>query len=153
MFKLPLFDHTKPAVAWTLVVTACVANFIDLFQSSMVLFALPSIQREMNFSLRDLNWVVLAYSLTFATFLLPAGQMADRVGPRVTFLCGTLTLAWTNALSAFAPNRHALIAGRALAGVGAATLVSIPMNDRCYEWCSNSSVVFHWHSNHHEDLR
>lgn len=68
--------------------------------------------------------VVLAYSLTFATFLLPAGQMADRVGPRITFIAGTFTLAWTNALSAFAPNMHGLIAGRALAGVGAAAVVS-----------------------------
>lgn len=134
MVKLPLFDHTKPSVAWTLVATACVANFIDLFQSSMVLFALPSIQTDLDFTLRDLNWVVLAYSLTFAVFLLPAGQMADRVGPRITFLCGTFTLAWTNALSAFAPNMDALIAGRALAGVGAAAVSStgIPIITRVF---------------------
>jgi len=132
--KLPLFDHNKPSVAWTLVATACIANFIDLFQTSMVLFALPTIQEDLHFSLENLNWVVLSYSLTFATFLLPAGQMADRLGPRITFLCGTLTLAWTNALSAFAPNMHGLIAGRALAGVGAALVSStgIPIITRVF---------------------
>lgn len=133
--KLPLFDHNNPTVAWVLVATACIANFIDLFQSSMVLFALPSIRDELHFSLVDLNWVVLAYSLTFATFLLPAGQAADRLGPRNTFLAGTFTLAWTNALSAFAPNLHGLIAGRALAGVGAAMVsaTGIPIITRVFD--------------------
>ncbi|KAF2143179.1 uncharacterized protein K452DRAFT_350308 [Aplosporella prunicola CBS 121167] len=118
--RFPIVDHRKPAVAWAIVVTACVANFIDLFQSSMVLFALNDIRPDMGFSAVNLNWVVLSYTLTFATFLLPADQMADRLGLRITFIAGTLTLAWTNVLSAWAPNQKGLLAGRALADVGAA---------------------------------
>lgn len=67
---------------------------------------------------------ILAY---LRHFLLLAGQIADRIGPRTTFICGTFTLNWTNILSAFATNTNALSAGRALAGVGAAVVSYLPI--------------------------
>lgn len=116
----PYGDHKQPLVAWSVVAVACVANFLDLFQSSMVLFGLPPIAEDLGFTEFDINWVLVAYTITFATFLLIGGQLADRVGLRTTFLMGTGILSWTNVLCAWTPNQQGLLAGRALAGVGAA---------------------------------
>jgi hypothetical protein len=123
-FRPPYGDHTRPAIGWAVVAVACVANFLDLFQSSMVLFGLPPIEAELGFTVLDINWVLVAYTVTFATFLLIGGQTADRVGLRTTFLLGTATLTWSNVLCAFTPNKSGLLAGRALAGAGAAFTVS-----------------------------
>lgn len=119
----PYGDVTRPTVAWSVVAVACVANFLDLFQSSMVLFGLPPIQEDLNFTVEEINWVLVAYTVTFATFLLIGGQVADRAGLRTSFLLGTATLTWSNILCAFTPNQSGLLAGRALAGAGAAFTV------------------------------
>ncbi|CAI7608173.1 unnamed protein product [Penicillium pancosmium] len=116
----PYGDPTKPSVAWGVVIVACIVNFLDLFQSSMVMFGLADIQEEMDFNHSDLNWILVAYTLTFATILPVGGQLADRMGLRPTFLIGTLMLFWTNILISWAPDKNSLLAGRALAGVGAA---------------------------------
>lgn len=58
----PLFDSETPSVAWALVATACVANFIDRFESFMILSALPFVRTELQLDLMELDWAVLAYS-------------------------------------------------------------------------------------------
>jgi len=128
----PYGDTSKPSFAWLVVVTACIANFLDLFQSSMVLFGLAEIKATLGFTAFDINWVLVSYSVTFATFLLIAGQVADRFGLRTTFLTGTGTLVWSNILCSWTPNRSGLLAGRALAGVGAAFTVSKTNNAAAY---------------------
>lgn len=87
------------------------------------MFGLADIQRDLGFTQKDLNWILVAYTLTFATILPVAGQMADRVGLRSTFLVGNLMLFWTNILNSWTSNQNGLLAGRALAGVGAALTV------------------------------
>ena len=128
MLSLPLsYGKDNPSMRWIVLAIACVANFVDLFQSSMVFFGLPAIgsDKHMSFSLTDINWVIVAYTLTFATFLAIGGQLSDRTGPRNTFLVGLFLLVWTNALCAWSNNQSALLAGRALAGVGAALTASL----------------------------
>lgn len=119
----PYGEYNQPLVAWGIVIVACIASFLDLFQSSMVMFGLADIQRDLGFTQKDLNWILVAYTLTFATILPVAGQMADRVGLRSTFLVGNLMLFWTNILNSWTSNQNGLLAGRALAGVGAALTV------------------------------
>lgn len=121
----PYGDHTKPSVAWGVVTVACIVDFLDLFQSSMVMFGLSNIQKALKFNNSDLNWILVAYTLTFATILPVGGQLADRMGLRPTFLIGTFMLFWTNILISWALNKHGLLAGRALAGVGAALTVCL----------------------------
>lgn len=128
-FRPPFGDHTRPTIGWSVVIVACIANFLDLFQSSMVLFGLPPIEEDLGFTALDINWVLVAYTVTFATFLLIGGQFADRIGLRTTFLLGTGTLTWTNILCAWTPNKSGLLAGRALAGVGAAFTVLSSYSD------------------------
>ncbi|KAH1474116.1 hypothetical protein KXX26_005252 [Aspergillus fumigatus] len=94
-------------------------NFLDLFQLSSVLFALPNIQQALGFASEDINWVLIVYNITFAAFLLIAGQLGQRFGLEKIFIAGTATLTISNVINTTAPNKGALLAGRAISGVGA----------------------------------
>ncbi|KAH3038720.1 hypothetical protein KXV27_006924 [Aspergillus fumigatus] len=100
-------------------VTRKVVNFLDLFQLSSVLFALPNIQQALGFASEDINWVLIVYNITFAAFLLIAGQLGQRFGLEKIFIAGTATLTISNVINTTAPNKGALLAGRAISGVGA----------------------------------
>src|ERR1700756_5208862 len=71
----------SPRTTWILVV-CCVAQFMVILDLSIVNVALPSIQSSLNFSSADLQWVVDAYAITFAGFLMLGGRMADRLRAR-----------------------------------------------------------------------
>ena len=70
---------------WTLVLVS-IATFMLLLDITVVNVALPDIQRELHASLSSLQWVVDAYSLTLAAFLLTAGSLGDRLGRRRVFI-------------------------------------------------------------------
>src|SRR4051794_41270202 len=72
---------------WTLVLVS-IATFMLLLDVTVVNVALPDIQRELHASLSSLQWVVDAYSLTLAAFLLTAGSLGDRLGRRRVFTIG-----------------------------------------------------------------
>ena len=70
---------------WTLL-AVCVATFMLLIDVTIVNVALPDIQRDLDASFSSLQWVVDAYALTLASFLLVAGSIGDRVGRRRVFI-------------------------------------------------------------------
>src|SRR5579862_3050221 len=70
---------------WTLV-AVCLGTFMLLLDITIVNVALPDIQRVLHSSFADLQWVVDAYALTLASFLLTAGSLADTYGRRVLYL-------------------------------------------------------------------
>ncbi len=72
---------------WTLL-TVCLATFMLLLDITVVNVALPDIQRELNASFSDLQWVVDAYSLMLASVLLTAGSLADLFGRKRVFIIG-----------------------------------------------------------------
>ena len=72
---------------WTLVLIS-IATFMLLLDITVVNVALPDIQRDLDASLSSLQWVVDAYSLTLAAFLLTAGSLGDRLGRRRVFSLG-----------------------------------------------------------------
>ena len=72
---------------WTLIAVS-VAIFMLLLDITVVNVALPDIQRSLHASFSDLQWVVNAYSLTLAAFLLTAGALADLLGRRRVFVAG-----------------------------------------------------------------
>ncbi|GFF58667.1 cephamycin export protein CmcT [Aspergillus udagawae] len=115
-----LGNHVSPAVHLNCVLlTTTVVNFLDLFQLSSVLFALPNIQQALGFTSEDINWVLIVYNITFAAFLLIGGQLGQRFGLEEIFIAGTATLTVSNIINTTAPNKGALLAGRAISGVGA----------------------------------
>ena len=85
--------------------------------------ALPSAQREMQFTTADRQWVVTAYTLAFGSLLLAGGRLVDLFGQKTTFLVGLLGFAAVSALGGASVSFGMLVAGRAFQGAFAALLV------------------------------
>jgi EmrB/QacA subfamily drug resistance transporter len=105
----------------TLLVT-CVGTFMVLLDISIVNTALPSIQRGLHASFSELQWVVDAYSLAFATLLLTSGALADRYGRKRLFQIGMAVFALGSLLCGLSGTSDQLDAARVLQGVGGAAL-------------------------------
>ncbi|MFL6076202.1 MAG: MFS transporter [Mycobacteriales bacterium] len=101
--------------------TATLLVNLDLF---IVNIGFPSIQREFaGASLATLSWVLNAYAIVFAAFLVPAGRLADRYGRRAGFLLGLAVFVLGSAGCALAPDAAALIAARAAQAAGGALII------------------------------
>ena len=107
---------------WTLG-AMCFALFMIMLDNTVVNVALPSIQRDLHASLSSLEWTVNAYTLTFAVLLVTGGRLGDIFGRRRMFLFGVIVFALSSLAIGFAPNDTALIAFRAVQGVGAGGLM------------------------------
>jgi EmrB/QacA subfamily drug resistance transporter len=106
---------------WTLIAVS-VAIFMLLLDITVVNVALPDIQRSLHSSFRDLQWVVNAYSLTLAAFLLTAGALADLVGRRRVFVIGLVVFTIASAVCGLSASPVALNLARAVQGVGGAMM-------------------------------
>jgi EmrB/QacA subfamily drug resistance transporter len=106
---------------WTLV-AVCATTFMLLVDITIVVVALPSIQRRFGASLTGLQWVVDAYALTLAALILTGGALADRYGRRAVFIAGIVVFTSASALCGAAWSIVALDIARALQGVGGAAL-------------------------------
>jgi EmrB/QacA subfamily drug resistance transporter len=102
---------------WTLV-AVCVATFMLLLDITVVNVALPYIERDLHSSFEDLQWVIDAYALTLAAFLLTAGSVADRIGRRAVFLAGLAVFTIASALCGLSGTPLVLNLARGLQGVG-----------------------------------
>ena len=87
--------------------------------------ALPSIQRELDFSQENLTWVINGYLVTFGGFLLLAGRMGDLVGRKKVFLTGLVMFMAASVLCGFAQSQAMLIGARILQGIGGAVASSV----------------------------
>jgi EmrB/QacA subfamily drug resistance transporter len=101
---------------------ACVAQFMLLVDDTITNVALPTIGRDLHFSVANLSWVVNAYLLTFGGFLLVGGRLADRFGPRRVFATSLVGFAAASALCGVAPTAGVLVGARALQGIFGALL-------------------------------
>jgi EmrB/QacA subfamily drug resistance transporter len=101
---------------------ACVAQFMLLVDDTITNVALPTIGRDLDFSVANLSWVVNAYLLTFGGFLLVGGRLADRFGPRRVFATSLVGFAAASALCGAAPSAGVLVGARALQGIFGALL-------------------------------
>jgi EmrB/QacA subfamily drug resistance transporter len=105
-----------------LLVVVCLAQFMVILDIAIVNVALPSMRTGLHFSTTGLQWVVNAYTLTFAGFLMLGGRSADLLGRRRVFLAGTALFALCSLACALASSRGLLIAARGLQGVAGAVL-------------------------------
>jgi EmrB/QacA subfamily drug resistance transporter len=106
---------------WTLIAVS-VAIFMLLLDITVVNVALPDIQRSLHSSFRDLQWVVNAYSLTLAAFLLTAGALADLLGRRRVFVAGLVVFTLASAICGLSGSPLALNLARAVQGIGGAMM-------------------------------
>ena len=107
---------------WLVLSIVLIGQFMVVLDASIVNVALPSIQRDLHFSTSDLQWVINAYTLTFAGFLLLGGRAADLFGRRRIFLAGLAVFTVSSLLGGMAQSEAWLVSARALQGLGAAIL-------------------------------
>ena len=111
---------------WTLIAVA-VATFMLLLDITVVNVALPRIREDLGASFTDLQWVLDAYALTLAAFVLTAGSLADRLGRRRVFTVGLGIFSLSSLLCALAPDPTFLNLSRALQGVGGAVMFAVSL--------------------------
>jgi EmrB/QacA subfamily drug resistance transporter len=114
------------STAWTFAITA-IALFMVSLDNLVVTTALPVIRRDLGSSLQDLEWMVNAYTLTFAVLLLTGAALGDRFGRRRMFALGLVLFTAGSAAAALAPSSGLLIAARALQGVGGAIVTPLTL--------------------------
>src|ERR1017187_9051852 len=108
---------------WTLI-AVCTAIFMLLLDITVVNVALPDIQRALHSSFSDLQWVVDAYSLTLAAFLLTAGVIGDMFGRRIVFAVGLAVFSLASLTCGLSTDSLMLNLSRAVQGVGGAIMVA-----------------------------
>jgi len=106
---------------------ASLPMFMATLDNLVVTSALPVLQAELGATLTDLQWVVNAYTLAFATLMIAAATLGDRWGRRRTFLGGIAVFTLGSIAAALAGSPGALIAARALQGVGAAAVMPLSL--------------------------
>src|SRR5215831_2455191 len=116
----------RPGNKWWTLVAVCLGMFMLLLDITIVTVALPDIQRGLGSSLSGLQWIVDAYALTLAAFLLTAGSLSDMYGRRRLFLIGLVV--FTGApLCGFATSTLMLQMSRAVQGVGGAIMFAVSL--------------------------
>lgn len=105
-----------------LLLTVCLAQFMVILDISIVNVALPSIHSSLGFSDTGLQWVVNAYTLTFAGFLMLAGRATDLLPRRQVFLVGVSLFSLASLGCALADSQAVLDGARAIQGIGAAVI-------------------------------
>ncbi len=110
------------APAWMVLTLVCLGQFMVVLDISVVNVALPSIQADLGFSDAGLQWVVNAYTLAFAGFLLLGGRAADLWGRRKMFIVGLTVFSAASLIGGFAQTKGMLVGARAVQGLGGAIL-------------------------------
>lgn len=105
---------------WLVLAVVTLASFVTVLDGTIVNIALPSLAVDLGASTRQLQWIVDSYLLVFTGLLLAAGSFGDRFGRKKALVGGLVVFGLTSALAGSADSAQALIAGRALMGIGAA---------------------------------
>src|SRR5215212_4462205 len=116
------FAPPDPRRWWTLGVL-CLSLMVISLDNTILNTALPTMQRELDASSSQLQWIVDAYMLVFAGLLLTAGSLGDRFGRRRALEAGMLVFGTGALLAALAPSAEVLIASRAVMGIGGALIM------------------------------
>src|SRR6201986_1545563 len=100
----------------------CAVGFLDFLDASIVNVALPSIARDLHFSVHNLQWVLSGYVVTYGGFLMLGGRFADLLGRRRTLVAGTVLFGLASLTGGLAPNAGTPGGARRVQGLGAALM-------------------------------
>jgi EmrB/QacA subfamily drug resistance transporter len=112
-------DHRRRTLV---LAVCCLAQFMVILDVSIVNVALPSIRSDLGFSATGLQWIVNAYTLAFAGFLMLGGRAADLIGRREVLAGGLLLFAAASLAGGIAQSEGSLVAARAVQGLGGAVI-------------------------------
>jgi MFS family permease len=111
---------------WTLAGTN-MGLFVLMLDSTVINVALPDIARELDATTAGLQWVMNAYLLVLAAFVVSAGRLGDIFGRRRLFVLGMAAFAGGSVVAAMSDGEEVLVAGRILQGLGAAALMGLSL--------------------------
>jgi EmrB/QacA subfamily drug resistance transporter len=117
---------SSPRRGWTLAIVS-IALFMTALDNLVVGVALPSIRIDLGGSIESLEWTVNAYTLAFAVLLITGAALGDRFGRKRMFVLGLGIFTSASAAAALAPSIDALVAARALQGLGAAIVLPLTL--------------------------
>jgi len=131
---------------WGPLTAVCLGTFMLLLDVTIVVVALPDMARSLHASSSDLQWVVDGYALALAALLLGAGAAADILGRRRVHVVGVVLFAAASLLCGLADGPGALVAARAVQGVGAAAMLAttLPLLGSVYQGPQRSVALGVW---------
>ena len=110
---------------WFALIVVCLAMLMNALDATVVNVALPKIQQDLHFTQANLAWVIDAYLVAFAGFLLLAGRLGDLVGRKKVFLAGLAVFTAASAVCGLADSQGLLIAARFVQGLAGALSTSV----------------------------
>ncbi|MEI5672169.1 MULTISPECIES: MFS transporter [unclassified Nocardioides] len=123
----PVAPARRRVPVWVAVVAASLPMFMATLDNLVMTTALPVVRADLDASVSQLSWFLNAYTLTFATFMLPAATLGDRLGRRRVMLAGIAVFTLASVASALSTSSEALIAARAVQGLGAAAIMPLSL--------------------------
>lgn len=138
-------EHQPAHSGWILTATILTSG-LGFFMGSAVNVALPTIQGYWDLTLSLVQWIANGYALTLSAFILLSGSLGDLFGVRRVFNAGIIIFAGAAALCGLAPTPGALVAARAIQGLGAAIMVpgSLAIINRLYPEAVRGRVIGLW---------
>src|SRR6202051_2092963 len=110
---------------WLALIVVCLAMLMNVLDTTVVNVALPKIQHDLHFTQAGLAWVIDAYLVAFAGFLLLSGRLGDLVGRKKVFLTGLAIFTVASAVCGLANSQGLLIAARFVQGLSGALSASV----------------------------
>ncbi|KAA0069985.1 DHA2 family efflux MFS transporter permease subunit [Tardiphaga sp. P9-11] len=131
-----------------LLLCVSVPSFMINLDGNIVAVSLPSIVQTLNADFASIEWVISAYTLTFAALIMPAGALADRFGRKRVLIIGLSLFTLASLLCGASPNVTILNAARAAQGVGAALLLSaaLALLSKEFQGASRAPAFAFWGS-------
>ncbi|WP_435056807.1 MFS transporter [Streptomyces capoamus] len=112
---------------WTVLAVCCLSMFLVGLDTTIVNVGLPAVGRGLDVGTRGLEWTVDAYTIVLAGLLVSSGALADRFGRRRVFQWGLTVFGAASLACALAPSAGALVAARAVQGIGASMLSPVAL--------------------------
>ncbi|MFJ5032653.1 MFS transporter [Streptomyces sp. NPDC088560] len=132
--------------SWGTLTAVCLGTFMLLLDVTIVVVALPDMAGSLHASLGDLQWVVDGYALALAALLLGMGAAADIMGRRRVHVTGVVLFALASLLCGLASGPGALVAARAVQGIGGAAMfaTTLPLLGSVYQGRQRSAALGVW---------
>ena len=129
---VPALDAPRPVrrrrvPVWVAVLAASLPMFMATLDNLVMTTALPVVRADLGSTVGQLSWFLNAYTLVFATFMLPAATLGDRLGRRRVMVAGVSVFTLASVASALSTSSGALIAARAVQGLGAAAIMPLSL--------------------------
>jgi EmrB/QacA subfamily drug resistance transporter len=124
--KRPSSEKAKPRLGWVMALTST-AYFMVVLDSSVLITALPRMQRDLHVGLSSLQWTFNAYGIAFAAGIITAAALGDRFGRRRVFNSGIALFTIASVACALAPSAGELIAARTVQGLAGAVVLPLSL--------------------------